>query len=184
MKTKIKLIAGICCFCISFTNAQFLPFFPGGTGLYTTTTNQVVGVGDFLTAGGLNFVQAKLHVNAFYLATSTATPFVDNGELFRTDGDNLTVNQWMMFTGGTAATTTMKGRIFVPTLSNTFAIEATHGALQFNTDTTKRMTITQKGNVVIYNSIVLKATDGNNYFMLTLNNKGEIKVTPVDMQTL
>jgi hypothetical protein len=44
--------------------------------------------------------------------------------------------------------------------------------------------LTPKGNIVIQKSLILKASDGDNYFIITVNSKGELKTTPIDKQSL
>jgi hypothetical protein len=113
MKTKIKIMIGISCVFSTFVDAQFIPYAPFSPALYTNPLNQTVGIGDFNAFGPYSLIQSHLHVNAFYCQPSNAIPVVDNGKLFRTDGDSMLDCQWQMFTG-TANATTEKGRIFAP----------------------------------------------------------------------
>jgi hypothetical protein len=106
-------------------NAQFNTPPPFNCGR-TDFTQQKIGIGNFTTNVS---VQAKLHVNSFFLAPNPAT----DGLHFRTDGDRTIENSWTMFTGLTAATATQKAKIFIPAFSNDFNVEASTGNFVINT---------------------------------------------------
>ncbi|MEO6884526.1 MAG: hypothetical protein ABI199_10955 [Bacteroidia bacterium] len=119
MKTKkLRLIIALCLL-TGLLNAQFIAF-PFATGVHNFVPNQVAGIGNFPSLGT---VRAKLHVDVFRLAPSTTG--VNNGELFRTDGESTFPCTWQMFTGATQASLTEKGLIYVPANDSSFVIQAT-----------------------------------------------------------
>ena len=140
MKTKTKLLICISCLLVTIAKAQFVPVPPGISAGRTIFRVQTIGIGNF---PNLNAIQAKLHVDAFNLRPSTAAPFVNNGELFRTDGENRFDCQWQMFTGASQASLAQVGRVFSPVANPTwFTLEASQSNLSFNTGgTNERMAI-------------------------------------------
>lgn len=130
MKTlKIIAVLLLSCWSTTITIAQFNTF--GGNGGYTLSAIQTTGIGTFPL---ISDVQAKLHVNAFYCYPSGYS--VDNGMLFRTDGDNSYDCMWQMYTGTSGALVDQDemGRLWVNSnYPNDFILDATnpHGGLQF-----------------------------------------------------
>jgi hypothetical protein len=105
---------------------------------HTPATVTSVGVGNYPVASPPN---ARLHVNEFYAAAPISSL---TGSMFRTDGYNKFTNQWQLFTGQSAATSTEKFKLFVPSgTSHVFLQTSTAGAnMAFNTGgALTRMTI-------------------------------------------
>lgn len=109
--------------------AQFgiTPITGGLYGRTTPATIDGVGIGFFPNFTPTN---ARFHINEFYMTASTVFP---NGTLFRTDGSNTVINQWQMYTGATAATSTEKFKLFVSPVSNNVGLQANLGKMLFNT---------------------------------------------------
>ena len=59
-----------------------------------------------------------------------------------------------------------------------------NGNMNFLTNDTERVRIAADGKVIIHNALVLKAASGENYFLLTVNDKGEVSTHLVDTETL
>ena len=88
----------------SFSQFQFTPFTTLNFGR-TDPTIQGIGIGLFPFGTATN---SRFHINNFLCNQPTGTL---NGFLFRTDGDNNTINQWQLFTGPTNATTSEKFKL-------------------------------------------------------------------------
>jgi len=105
---------------------------------HTPASVTSVGVGNFPVASPPT---ARLHANEFY----TAAPISSlTGSLFRTDGYNKFTNQWQLFTGTSAATSTEKFKLYVPAGTNHVFLQssALAGNMAFNTGgAATRMTI-------------------------------------------
>lgn len=111
---------------INFAQWQF-PLGQYGRLLPLPVANQSVGVGRFPTVLDM---QAKLHVNSFYLSTSVN--FTD-GNVFRTDATDFFENNWQMWTGPLVNSTTEKFRVFNPALSPNITLQASAGNMHFRT---------------------------------------------------
>ncbi len=134
---KQKIIIGCLLSMSIIADAQFnLGIAPALRTTGGGSQNTAVGIGNFPTTPS---VESRLHVNNFLLGAPTG-PL--NGFLFRTDGDQSTVNQWQLFTGSNATTTTEKFRLFVPANSSDVNFNAVQtGNMNFFTNGVQRMTI-------------------------------------------
>ena len=129
MKKALLLMLGVNAFNIA--NAQFTTFNNSGRhGSTTQPPNQItsIGIGDFRSPNVAP--NARLHVNNFRLDQPNGTL---NGFLFRTDGNSSVENRWQLFTGATATSTNEKFKLFVPANSLNIGLQASTGAMFFNT---------------------------------------------------
>ena len=166
MKQKIKLaISIILMLCLSnhWASAQFQQVLFSSNGSWRTQANPPVGrigVGTFPNGTNLPSV---LTVNSNLVPSPT-------GEVFRTDCPIGETPYWRMLRGGTEY-----GNLFNNTESNDFCVKATQGNLNLESP---------KGKVIVQSQLVLKATDADNYFLITVNSKGELTVIPIDKEIL
>ena len=135
MKNKILLTSiSIFLLIVNISNAQFVFTAPSGFKFGQTerlglAPNWIksIGIGNFTTFGAQPL--AALNVNQFFLPNSTGFA---PGNLFRTDGINTNDNNWLMYTGATAGTSTLKARMYIPSLSTMLDVEGTTAGIQFD----------------------------------------------------
>jgi hypothetical protein len=140
MKKKIIIVGALFSASISFGqwSTQGGLFNRWGNGSNGTLNSwRSYGFGNFSGAGATP--QARVHINEFYLLS----PWTGlNGNLFRTDGSENVSNNWSMYTGAAAATTTEKFRI--TSLANSDEMElgtVQNGKLNFITNNKTRITV-------------------------------------------
>jgi hypothetical protein len=181
LKIKIFIVYLICNSII--VNAQFNLI---GTGIRTTSGNTKVGIGNFSSLPDIN---AKLHVNEFHLSTDAAT----DGRMFRTDGNESQINRWQLFTAPSfSATPTERFSVNALTSGSDVSLLADaaeceilfeQAQMSFKIKKAPVIQITHK-KVIIQSEFVLKASDGDNYFVITVNSKGELTTKSIDKKTL
>jgi hypothetical protein len=102
------------------------------------------------------------------------------GEVFRTNCSTTNTTFWRMFRGGIE-----RFNICNPANTNDAILRVVqpNGNLLVQTtqrDSTNKTVITSTSDqTIIHNQLILKASDSEEYFLLTINSKGEIKTEKI-----
>ncbi|MFH2143907.1 MAG: hypothetical protein ABIJ97_15895 [Bacteroidota bacterium] len=187
MRNKILIFSSAILFLVNINiMAQFQIYNPGNLFGRTNLNIRGIGIGHFPNGVPLN---AAFHVNTNYMNQST---FFNRGEVFRTDCPDAETTFWHMYKGGTPMF-----NINNPTGSNDVNLTGVqNGNMNFLTTNTQRMTIrgnngyvgigttTPKAKLEVANGdiavtaigsgIILKATNGENFYRITVDNKGKL----------
>ena len=190
IKSAIYTMIIIFCICANLAQAQWnwggTPFnnrWGQTNNLNPINTIKSIVVGDFTGNGAIP--QAALHVNSNFLTPPDGAFFYPQGNVFTTDCPAGNTTAWRMLKGGTEM-----GVLFNGAANNNLHIQASepNSSMIFNTGgANERMRITSDGNVVIGSQgkgLVLKAVDGDNYYLLTVNNEGDLQITLIENEQL
>jgi len=179
LETKIILLFILLIFENYVTMAQWNTIGNVGRTNFFPVFISKIGIGNFPNPPS---IQAKLHINPFLLANDPAT----TGLLLRTDGNSTTNNMWQIFTGPNNNALTEKFRLLIPANTNDAILRVVqpNGNLLVQTtqrDSTNKTVITcTSDQTIIHNQLILKASDSEEYFLLTINSKGEIKTEKIN----
>jgi hypothetical protein len=167
-KTFLAAIAASI-FISNIAKAQWITTIPPLTGAATLPTVQAVNIGtQALTAN----IPSVFHINS----NATAAPAFSRGEIFSTNSPNVSTF-WRMARNGTERfhiSSILFGTDNIVRLGST-----ANEPLVIFTNNIERMKIAASGEVIIKTELVLKSSDSDRYFKITINDKGEIQVVPL-----